>query len=57
MKDYEVVMPYIALAEQADAQKQANVLEEQVAQQNMTATGIGEDFDMSGIPQGGPVVQ
>lgn len=51
LKDYEVVTPYIALAEQADAQRQANVLQEQVMQEMGTATGIGEDFDVDGTVQ------
>ena len=46
LQDYRVVMPYIALAEQADAQKQVNALQEQVAMEAGTATGIGEDFDV-----------
>lgn len=46
LKDYEVVTPYIALAEQADAQKQAQALEEQNAQITSTASGMGMDFDL-----------
>lgn len=46
LKDYEVVFPYVALTEQADAQKQTNLLQEQVMQESQTATGIGEDFDL-----------
>lgn len=49
LKDYEVVMPYVALSEQADAQRQAQALNEQVVQEGMTATGMGEDFDT--VPQ------
>jgi hypothetical protein len=44
--DYEVVTPYIALAEQADAQRQVNALQQQVAMEAGTATGMGEDYDM-----------
>lgn len=47
LKDYEVVMPFIALTEQAEAQKQANVLQEDVASHATTATGIGEDYDLA----------
>jgi hypothetical protein len=47
LDDYEVVTPFIALAEQADAQRQAQVLQEQVAMETTTATGIGEDYDLS----------
>jgi hypothetical protein len=53
LEDYEVVVPYIALAEQADAQKQIQSLQQQVMAENTTATGIGEDFDVmpgSGTP-------
>lgn len=46
LKDYEVVTPYIALAEQADAQRQANVLQEQLQSEIGTATGMNGDFDM-----------
>ena len=63
LKDQEVVIPYIALAEQADAQRQMQALEEQVAMETQTATGIGTDYDMelgpdpmaiaqAGFPQG-----
>lgn len=51
LSDYNIVQPYIALAEQADAQAQAQVLEEKLHQQTMTATGLGEDFDMDQPPQ------
>jgi hypothetical protein len=46
LTDYEVVTPYIALAEQADGQAQAQVLSERLHQQMGTATGMGEDFDV-----------
>jgi hypothetical protein len=50
LTNYEVVLPFIALSEQADAQKQMQSLEEQTAMQTMTASGIGEDFDMDQLP-------
>jgi hypothetical protein len=50
LSDYHIVQPYIALAEQADAQSQAQVLEEKLHQQTMTATGLGEDYDMHPNP-------
>jgi hypothetical protein len=50
IEDYGLVMPYIALAEQADAQKQVNALQEQVASEASTATGIGQDYDLSRVP-------
>lgn len=53
LKDYEVVTPYIALAEQADAQKQSMALQEQVHQSAATATGMGSDFDLDGTVQAG----
>lgn len=52
LKDYGIVLPYIALAEQADAQKQVNALQQQIATQAQTATGIGTDADQSAMPQG-----
>lgn len=45
--DYQIVMPYIGLAEMADAQKMANALEEQVLMAMSTATGRGYDYDLS----------
>lgn len=56
LKDYKVVTPYIALAEQADAQRQIQAMQEQLAQEAGTATGQGEDYDMEQVnaqpPQG-----
>jgi len=46
LKDYEVVVPYVALAEQADGQKQSNALEQQVMMDLNTASGIGGDYDL-----------
>lgn len=46
LEQYGVVVPYIALAEQADAQKQANALEQQIHSSMMTPTGMGHDFDL-----------
>ena len=51
LEDYHLVTPYIALVEQADGQKQAQVLEEQIHAQTMTASGIGHDYDLN--PAGG----
>jgi hypothetical protein len=48
LKDYELVTPFVALAEQAEGQKLVQALQEQLAQQTQTATGMGEDFDMEG---------
>ena len=48
LQEYEVVQPYVALAEQAEAQKYVQVLQEQLHQQAGTASGIGNDFDLDG---------
>lgn len=48
LKDYELVTPFVALAEQAEGQKLVQALQEQLAQQTQTATGMGEDFDLEG---------
>lgn len=55
LKDYEIVLPFVQLAEQAEGQKQAQVLQEQVANHATTATGMGTDYDMpsNGIPPQG----
>lgn len=55
MKDYGIVTPFVQLSEQADAARQANALEEQVAVENQTPAGIaGDDFDQ---PMGPEMVQ
>jgi hypothetical protein len=58
LKDYEIVLPFVQLAEQAEGQKQAQVLQEQVANHATTATGMGEDYDLAAdkapVPQGPP---
>ena len=41
-----VIVPFVALAEQADAQRQAQALQEQVLQATQTASGIGGDYDL-----------
>ncbi len=48
LKDYEMVTPFVALSEQAEGQKLVQALQEQLAQQTKTATGMGEDFDLEG---------
>jgi hypothetical protein len=50
LKDYQVITPYVALAEQAEAQKFMHALEESIHQEAGAATGMNGDFDM---PQGG----
>ena len=53
LDQYEVFIPYIALAEQAEAQKFQTALQEQVQGHAMTATGMNGDYDMSSGPQAG----
>lgn len=48
---YEVILPYIALAEQAEAQKMVQALQEQVAASASTATGRVGDHDMDPMQQ------
>lgn len=50
LDDYNIVVKDIALSEEADAQKQAHALQENVMSNASTATGIGEDFDMMPNP-------
>lgn len=54
LKDYEVIRPYVALAEQAEAQMMAHTLQEQMQQQIGTATGMGSDFDLDQAHGGQP---
>jgi hypothetical protein len=46
LKDYGVVTPYVQLAEQADAQRYIQAMQEQLHQEAGTATGMGEDYDV-----------
>lgn len=46
LKKYNIVSPNIALVEQAEAQRQIQVLQEKLAQEAVTASGVGEDYDM-----------
>lgn len=52
LKDYQVVLPNIAIAEQMDAQRAAAVMQEQLHAQMGTATGMGADFDSAMPPAG-----
>lgn len=45
LSDYELVMPWVALAEQAEGQAQVQQLEQSLMQQMGTATGMGQDYD------------
>lgn len=44
--DYNLFTPYVALTEQAEAQKMQQSLEEDMANYTMTASGMGSDFDL-----------
>lgn len=56
LADYEMVMPFIALAEQAEGQAQIQLLQQQLMQQMGTATGMGEDYDLSAATQMQPPI-
>ena len=45
LKDFHAVSPYVQLAEQADAQRYIQTMQEQLHQESQTATGIGDDYD------------
>lgn len=47
LDDYNIVIPYINISEQADAQRQAQALQEQLQMETMTASGMGEDRDLT----------
>ena len=51
LKDYQVIAPFIALAEQAEAQMKTQALQEQMHRQIGTATGQNGDFDLDGQGQ------
>jgi hypothetical protein len=51
LDDYDVYIPNVAIAEQAEMQKIAHSLEEQVVQEAGTASGIGEDYDLGAMDQ------
>lgn len=46
MEQEEIMLPFVALTEQADGQRMQQALQEQVLQATQTASGMGEDFDM-----------
>lgn len=54
IEEYEVVTPFIQMAEQADAQRLAQAAQEQVLMETGTATGLGSDYDQEtlGVPNG-----
>lgn len=56
LERYNMVIPNIALAEQAEAQQMANALEEQTHMMAGTATGMGEDYDLPPQQQAQPPI-
>lgn len=55
LEDYQVVLPFVGLSEQAEGQKLAAALQEQAQMAMGTATGQGGDYDIS--PSGAPAAQ
>ena len=51
LKDFEVYRPFVALAEQAEAQMQQHALQEQMQRTMGTATGMGGDYDLDAPQQ------
>lgn len=51
LDDYVVYLPNVAYAEQAEAQKLSQALQEQVHAATTTATGMGGDYDLSAAQQ------
>lgn len=51
LKDFGVVIPYVAITEQSEGQQIAQASQEQVAMNTMTATGMGDDYDLEAMPQ------
>jgi hypothetical protein len=45
IEDKEIVLPYVALSEQAEGQRLAQALQEQTIQASQTPSGMGDDFD------------
>lgn len=57
LEDYEVVLPFVNLSEQAEGQKMVNALQEQVHSAAGTATGMGTDYDHPAAPVTPEMVQ
>lgn len=51
IENEEIVLPFVQLSEQAEGQRFAQAMQENVLQATQTASGIGEDFDMQPSPQ------
>ncbi len=54
LEDYDIFMPYVRLAEKADAQRRMNVSSEQVAMETMTPSGIFPGDHDRVLPNQGP---
>lgn len=52
LHDYEIITPYVGIAEQAEAARTAQTLEEQVLVEGQTASGMGTDYDADMAPPG-----
>jgi len=52
LEDYEVMLPFVGLSEQAQGQKYIQALQEQLHASAGTATGMGNDYDLNS--QGNP---
>lgn len=46
LEDYNIFTPYINISEQAEAQRQAQTMQEQLHQEMGTASGLGGDYDV-----------
>ena len=47
LEEYQLVEPFIRLTEQSDMQQMQNVAQERSAMNTLTASGIGNDYDIS----------
>lgn len=56
LDDWGAVIPFVALSEQAEAQQLSNAFQEQTHMASMTASGIGQDYDLSAAGQQTPSV-
>lgn len=47
LEDFNIVQPFVALSEQADAQRIVQAAQEQLAVEQQTSSGLGGDFDQA----------
>jgi len=57
IENEEIIIPYVALSEQADGQRMAQALQEQTLQATQTASGMGEDYDLDTPQPGAAMMQ